>query len=145
MVIERLRWWQIAELLPIEAELFGAEQWTAGMFWSELAHGHYYRVAIEDQTIVGYAGLASLAPGEATVQNIAVRPEYQRRGIGDALLTDLLAEAERRHATRILLEVAAPNAAAQALYKRHGFEAVGIRRGYYQPSNTDAVVMERNA
>ncbi|MGH3735126.1 MAG: ribosomal protein S18-alanine N-acetyltransferase [Micromonosporaceae bacterium] len=143
MVIERLRWWQIAELLPIEDDLFGAERWTAAMFWSELAHGHYYRVARDGDTVVGYAGLASSGPDEATVQNIAVRRDRQRRGIGEALLRDLLAEAARRGATRVLLEVAAPNTAAQALYQRYGFTTIGRRRGYYQPSNTDALVMQR--
>lgn len=142
-VIAPLRWWHIPELLPIEEELFGAERWTAAMFWSELAHGHYYRIAVEDQTIVGYAGLASTAPDEATVQNVAVRRDRQRRGIGEALLRDLLAEAERRGAATVLLEVASTNAAAQALYRRYGFTPIGLRRGYYQPSNTDAVVMRR--
>src|SRR5262245_58340088 len=46
--IERLRWWQIEELLPIEADLFGDEAWTAAMFWNELANGHHYLVATED-------------------------------------------------------------------------------------------------
>jgi ribosomal-protein-alanine N-acetyltransferase len=79
------------------------------------------------------------------VQNIAVRRDAQRRGIGRTLLEDLLAEAGRQGVDRTLLEVAVDNAAAQKLYAAYGFEAVGLRRGYYQPSNTDAVVMMREA
>ena len=60
--IERMRWWHIAELLPIEADLFGPERWSAGMFWNELANGHYYRVALDGVAVVGYAGLAFAAP-----------------------------------------------------------------------------------
>lgn len=145
VVIEELRWWHIAELLEIEAELFGAEQWSAAMFWSELAHGGYYRIAREGDRIVGYAGLAMAGRHEASIQNVAVRRDSQRRGIGEALLRDLLAEAERRGAEQVFLEVAVDNQAAQALYRRYGFEAAGVRRGYYQPSNTDALTMVRSS
>ncbi|GAA4248611.1 hypothetical protein GCM10022255_029330 [Dactylosporangium darangshiense] len=93
--------------------------------------------------IVGYAGLAVSPPDEAWVQNIGVRGDAQRRGIGRRLLEALLDEAARRGARQVLLEVAVDNAPAQKLYAQYGFEAVGIRRGYYQPSNTDALVMMR--
>ncbi len=137
-----MRWWHITDILAIEADLFGAERWSAGMFWNELAAGHYYLVAIDRDTIIGYAGLA-VAPSEAWVQNIAVRRDAQRRGAGRALLHDLLAEAARRRIRRVMLEVAVDNAPAQKLYARNGFEPVGVRRAYYQPSNTDALVMLR--
>ena len=143
MVIEELRWWHIPEVLTIEEDLFGVEKWSAAMFWGELARGHYYRIATEDHQIVGYGGLALLAPDEATVSNIAVRRDHQRRGIGEALLKDLLDEAERRGAHRIVLEVATDNAPAQNLYRRYGFTPAGIRRRYYQPSGTDALTMIR--
>ena len=143
--IERLRWWHIDELLPIEADLFGAERWTPGMFWNELAAGHFYRAALEDDQVIGYAGLAVTAPGESWVQNIAVRRDAQRRGLGRVLLEALLAEAARRGVRKTLLEVAVDNGPAQRLYASYDFEPVGIRRGYYQPSNTDALVMMRNA
>lgn len=144
MKIDRLRWWQIEELLPVEADLFGAEQWTAAMFWNELANGHHYLIATEDDgTVLGYAGLA-VGQGEGWVNNIAVRRDAQRRGIGRALLEALLAEARRHHVKQVLLEVAADNAPAQRLYAAYGFEVIGIRKGYYQPSNTDALVMRRD-
>jgi ribosomal-protein-alanine N-acetyltransferase len=143
--IEWLRWWHIDELLPIEEDLFGEERWTAAMFWNELASGHHYLVAIEDDRVAGYAGLAVNPPDEGWVQNIAVRRDAQRRGFGRALLEALLDEAQRRGVNRLLLEVAVDNASAQKLYASYGFEPVGVRRGYYQPSNTDALVMLREA
>ncbi|MET8547961.1 ribosomal protein S18-alanine N-acetyltransferase [Micromonospora zamorensis] len=140
------RWWHIDDVLPIEADLFGAEQWSPGMFWSELANGHHYRVAVDgDGAVLGYAGLAGAPPDEVWVQNIAVRRDAQRRGVGRALLEELLAEAARRETRSTLLEVAVDNAAAQRLYATYGFEPIGVRRGYYQPSNTDALVMRRDA
>ena len=146
MRLTRLRWWHIEELLPIEADLFGVERWSAAMFWNELASGHYYTVALDDEgAVAGYAGLTVQPPDEAWVQNVAVRRDLQRRGVGRTLLETLLAEAERRGARATLLEVAADNAPAQKLYAAYGFEPIGIRRGYYQPSNTDALVMRRVA
>ncbi|GAA5178282.1 ribosomal protein S18-alanine N-acetyltransferase [Rugosimonospora acidiphila] len=141
--LEPLRWWHIESLLPIEVDLFGAEQWSAAMFWNELANGNFYLVALEGEEIVGYAGL-SVNGREAWVQNIAVRRERQRHGVGRELLEALLAESRRQGASAVLLEVAVNNAPAQRLYEDYGFEQVGVRRGYYQPSNTDALVMRRD-
>jgi ribosomal-protein-alanine N-acetyltransferase len=145
MRLERFRWWHIAPVLEIEADLFGAERWSPAMFWNELANGHHYLVAIDDDGgVLGYAGLTAYPSDEAWVQNIAVRRDAQRRGVGRALLEALLAEAARRGARKVLLEVAADNGPAQRLYAAYGFEVVGVRRGYYQPSNTDALVMMRD-
>jgi [ribosomal protein S18]-alanine N-acetyltransferase len=146
--LERFRWWHIAEIMPLEEDLFGAERWSEWMFWNELANGHYYRIAVDDDgTIVGYGGLAIVGseprPDEAWVQNLAVRRDAQRRGLGRLLLDDLLAEAARHRARKVLLEVAVDNEPAQKLYATAGFEPLAVRRGYYQPSNTDALVMAR--
>jgi [ribosomal protein S18]-alanine N-acetyltransferase len=143
--IERFRWWHIDDVLPLEEDLFGPEKWSAAMFWNELAQRHHYVVALEKDDLVGYAGLSIVDREESWVQNIAVRRDAQRLGIGRALLENLLAEAERNRVGRTLLEVAVDNHAAQKLYATYDFEPVGIRRGYYQPSNTDALVMMRDA
>ncbi len=142
MRLTRFRWWHIAEVLPIEEDLFGPEKWSAAMFWNELAQRHFYLVAEENQKVAGYAGLAIVDREESWVQNIAVDRRAQRGGIGRQLLEALLAEAGQR---KVLLEVAVDNAPAQRLYARYDFEPVGLRRGYYQPSNTDALVMMRDA
>jgi ribosomal-protein-alanine N-acetyltransferase len=144
MEIKRFRWWHIAEVLRIEEDLFGVEKWSAAMFWNELAQRNFYVVAVDDDGLLGYAGLA-VNGDESWVQNIAVRRTAQRRGVGRELLESLLGEAGRRGIKQTLLEVAVDNAPAQHLYATYGFEPVGIRRGYYQPSNTDALVMMRDA
>ena len=142
--LERLRWWHIAPLLPLEADLFADEPWTARTFWSELAQldTRHYVVALAGDTPVGYAGLCDY-PDEAWVQTMAVAPALQGRGLGTRLLLELLAEAERRGQRVVSLEVRADNVAAQGLYSRHGFIRTGVRRGYYQPSGTDAWVLTR--
>jgi len=98
--------------------------------------------------VVGYAGLMTQAaerPGatEGWVQNIGVAAAYQGRGLGTVLLLELLAEADRRNCAEIWLEVRTDNDPAQRLYHRHGFESVGVRRGYYQPGGHDALIMRK--
>ena len=142
ITIERFRWWHIEEVLPVEEDLFGAEKWSSSMFWNELAQRHFYVAAVEDDAeLVGYAGLSIIDGEESWVQNIAVKRTAQQRGIGRQLLETLLKNAGDR---KVLLEVAVDNAPAQRLYASYDFEPVGIRRGYYQPSNTDALVMMRD-
>ena len=146
VTLRPLRWWHIGAVMEIEDELFGAEQWSPAMFWSELAAGHHYLVAIDaDDVVLGYAGLAVNPPDETWIQNVGVRRSAQRRGIGRLLVEALLAEAERRGVRKVLLEVAVDNGPAQRLYAQYGFEGIGVRKGYYQPSNTDALVMLREA
>ena len=141
-----MRWWDIEPVMDLELRLFPEDAWSHGMFWSELADAHpdgprHYSVATAaDGTIVGYAGLMTVA-GEGDVQTIAVDERHQGAGLGTALLTDLIHEAARRGCADLLLEVRVDNQRAQRLYERHGFEPVGIRRGYYQPANIDALVM----
>ena len=78
MRITRFRWWHIAEVLPIEEDLFGAEKWSAAMFWNELAQRNFYLVAEENEKVAGYAGLAIVDREESWVQNIAVDRRAQR-------------------------------------------------------------------
>jgi ribosomal-protein-alanine N-acetyltransferase len=132
-------------VLELEHELFGEEAWSPQMLAGELAQqpaSRHYLVAQDAQVIAGYAGL--LAAGtQADVLTLAVAADHWGRGIGSALLAALLAEAARRGCTEVFLEVRADNARAQALYLRHDFTQIGIRRGYYQPSGADALVMRR--
>ena len=93
----------------------------------------------------GFA-LARVAADEAELLTIAVRPEARGRGLGSALLRDVLAAAAARGAGRMVLEVAADNAAALALYRREGFAECGRRRGYYAAPDgrrIDALIMAR--
>jgi ribosomal-protein-alanine N-acetyltransferase len=138
-----MRWMDIAGgVLDLEQQLFTSDSWSEELFWSELAERNtrHYLVAEDDTGIVGYAGLCVYGD-EAYVQTMAVATDHQGSGIGTRLLVALMLEARRRSVGTVALEVRADNPTAQRLYARFGFEAVGLRRGYYQPSNVDAVVM----
>ncbi|CAA9317961.1 MAG: Ribosomal-protein-S18p-alanine acetyltransferase [uncultured Frankineae bacterium] len=143
--LERMRWWHIAALMPVERELFAPEPWTERLFWSELAQvdTRHYLVALRGDEVVGYAGLCDY-PDEAFVQTIAVAPAARGTGLGSRLLTALLEEADRRGQRTVSLEVRADNAAAQRLYDRHGFTRTGVRRGYYS-GGVDALVLTRRS
>jgi ribosomal-protein-alanine N-acetyltransferase len=144
--LRAMRWWDIAAVMEIEQELFTEDAWTETMFWSELAQreSRRYVVAAADDTVVGYAGLCAYHSGEAYVQTIAVTSSQQHEGVGTLLLTDLLTAADERGSQHVDLEVRADNDIAIGLYERHGFRRLGTRRGYYQPSGADAVVMRRD-
>ncbi|WP_437050363.1 ribosomal protein S18-alanine N-acetyltransferase [Streptomyces sp. enrichment culture] len=141
-----MRWWDIDPVLRLERELFPEDAWSRGMFWSELAHARgpgatrRYLVAERDDRIVGYAGLA--ASGDVgDVQTIAVARDQWGTGLGSRLLAGLLRAATAFECAEVLLECRVDNVRAQKLYERFGFEPIGLRRGYYQPGNVDALVM----
>lgn len=144
VALRAMRWWDVEAVQRIEADLF-PDPWSAEAFWSELAHvpdTRHYLVAEDDGVVVGYAGLLATG-GQADVQTLAVSRDRQGTGLGAQLLDALLAEARDRRAREVLLEVRAENTAAQALYAKAGFERIGIRRGYYRPGGTDALVLRR--
>ena len=139
-----LRYEDLAAVLDLERTLFPDDPWSPGMFAEELAmqgHGRHYVAAEEGDKLVGYAGMMLPGGRQAEVLTLAVREAAWGRGIGSALLTDLLDEARRRDCTEVFLEVRADNPRAQQLYRRFGFSDAGLRRGYYQPSGMDAIVM----
>jgi ribosomal-protein-alanine acetyltransferase len=82
---------------------------------------------------------------EAQILTIGVIPSARRRGVGQAMLDELLAEAARRGAVAVFLEVRVDNDAAQQLYRRNGFTDLRIRRGYYDNGRADALEMRRDA
>lgn len=132
----------------LESVLFAGDgPWSAEAFRSELAHSHNRYVVIRDGVglVLGYAGIALLGntvTPESEVHTIGVDPAHRRRGLGSVLLTELLRLADR-HGGPVFLEVRTDNVAALALYRREGFEVVGTRRNYYQPSGADAYTMCR--
>lgn len=78
---------------------------------------------------------------ELHINNIGVRQEARRLGLGSALLLAALRDGPRLGAESALLEVRAGNLPAQALYRAHGFEIIGRRRNYYRQPPEDALVM----
>ncbi|HYB14191.1 MAG TPA: ribosomal protein S18-alanine N-acetyltransferase [Streptosporangiaceae bacterium] len=133
-------------IMALEHELFPEDAWTPEMFAGEFAQPashRLYLVAEEDGALIGYAGMMFGGGTQADVVTLAVDPAHWGQGTGAALLSALVDEAGSRGYTEVLLEVREDNPRARRLYLRHGFTEIGIRRGYYQPSGVDAVVMRK--
>lgn len=139
---------RIAEL---EALLFQGDQpWTESMVRAELSQRYtFYVGAFEDgiDSLIGYAGVAMLGPKEDPefeIHTIGVDPVYQRRGVGRALMDQLVHTADLLGGP-IFLEVRTDNTPAIALYESYGFYTLATRKAYYQPSGADAFTMTRPA
>ncbi len=138
----------IDAVMPYEDTLFGTESWTRGSYRAELAdHRHRHYVVAERghgrrAHLVGWAGLLVIAE-TAQVLTIGVVPTEQGRGVGQTLLDELMAEAARRGAAEVVLEVRVDNDAALRLYERNRFLPLRVRRGYYDLGRVDALEMKR--
>ena len=146
----------LVDVLALEHDLFPDDPWTARMFAEEVGQppeSRLYLIAEADgpppagrgRVMAGYAGLMFVPGGvQADVLTIAVARAYWSRGIGSALLGALIAAARERGCAEVFLEVREDNPRARGLYLRRGFEEIGVRRGYYQPSGVNAIVMRKD-
>jgi ribosomal-protein-alanine N-acetyltransferase len=139
----------LADVLDLERELFPEDPWSPEMFTEEIispAENRMYLVASDDaHPLAGYAGMMFVPGGiQADVLTIAVHQDCWGHGIGSLLLGSLIDEARIRSCLEVFLEVREDNPRARGLYLRRGFEEIGVRRGYYQPSGVNAVVMRKD-
>lgn len=136
-----------ARCAELEALLFdGDDPWPAVAFTREVSapHTRYIAARAEDK-LVGYAGIARLGrtpPFEYEIHTVGVDPAWQGRGIGRAMMTELL-DVAGPDAT-VFLEVRTDNAPAIGLYSSLGFVTVGRRKRYYRVSGADAYTMRRD-
>lgn len=144
IAIVRMTEHDLLEVVEIE-EQSGLSRWGWAAYYAELQGGNrdlmlIAKPSIASARIAGYI-VARETAGELHINNVAVRAEFRRRGIGAALLNHVLDEARRRKANAAFLEVRSANHAAQALYEKSGFKAIARRVDYYSEPREDAVVM----
>ena len=107
----------------------------------KLENGHYYGlVALLNDEVVGFIGVDEIS-GEAFVDDLAVFPQYRRRGVASALLARAETGAILRGCGKIHLECRESNEAALRLYGRRGYKRVGRRKNFYESPREDAVLM----
>lgn len=119
--------------------------WPERSFRFELTENTASRcwVAERDGRIVGML-VAWLLVDEAHIATLATHPDYRRQGIARELLAHALRSMSKEGAVSSLLEVRESNAAAQAMYRQFGYEAIGRRKRYYKDTDEDAILMTLN-
>jgi ribosomal-protein-alanine N-acetyltransferase len=131
--------------IPAAAEierLSTPSPWTEAAFRAELVNAAARcRVARAEGRLAAFL-VAWHLPGESQVAEVAVHPDFRRKGIARALVEETLADARMRGSSVATLEVRDGNVAARGLYERFGFTVTGRRSRYYE-DRVDALLMEK--
>lgn len=131
----------LAAIEALERECF-SDPWTKSMFLGSFLSEFFCGIgAFDGEKAVGFA-LATVVFEDVETDDIAVSPEYRRRGIGGQLLKAVEREARAHGAIRAFLEVRVSNLPAMALYEKCGYKAIRRRVKYY-PDGEDAFVMTK--
>lgn len=132
----------LTEVAELDAALF-SRPWSRDSWESELYNTTVSLVVAETEEghVLGY-GVLGVILDEGCLEKIAVRPQYQRQGIAQAILDSYLRYGLENLAF-ITLEVREDNAPAIQLYMKNGFAQVGRRKNYYAEVHKDAILMTR--
>jgi len=133
-------------LVSLERTLFTLDPWTVGQFKEEIAElgkTRQYVVALNDGSIIGYAGIMVVAAGvPADLLTIAVLPDFRGQGIAQAMLAELENWAKSKGAKEVILEVDTKNESAIRLYNFARYEQISTRANYYA-LGVDALIMRK--
>lgn len=142
--LRRMRPSDLPEVLSIEQQSF-SHPWLESTFQGEIQNtgiSHpIVAAAGPDRRIIGYV-LYWLVGDEMQINNVAVHPDWRRRGVGERMLRAVMEDAKDSGARVAVLEVRASNAAARTLYEtKLGFGFVAVREDYYTHPDEDAIVL----
>ena len=142
MIFTEMKAHHVPQVAALEKLCF-ADPWSEMSIASELGNiWSYWLVAVDGDQVVGYIGSQS-SYDETDVMNVAVHPDWRRRGIAESLIENLIRELKNRGSHALLLEVRASNAPAIALYEKLGFVQVGCRKNYYRNPKEDALILRK--
>ena len=132
----------VDNVIAIEEKAYGEHHWSKESFLNELSNdlARYYSAFDIEGNLVGYAGCWQILE-EVHITNIAVSPDFRRKKIGERLLKQIIDDCYKNMAKYITLEVRVSNKPAINLYEKYGFKSLGVRKGYYQNNNEDALIM----
>ena len=132
----------LSSVMELENSVFVSDAWSPESMRSEIESPNNFYLGLFEDGLIGYAGLSTI-PGSfsSDIQTIAVSSAARGRGIGRALMQELLRKAKAQGSEQVLLEVRIDNQVAISLYASLGFERIDVRKRYYQPDNVDAVIM----
>ena len=133
-------------LTSLERTLFPDYPWSQAQFKEEIAGlggTRQFILAINDGSIIGYAGIMVVAAGvPADLLTIAILPDFRGQGLAQVMLTELESWAKGKGATEVILEVDTKNESAIRLYQLSDYEEISMRANYYG-LGVDALVMRK--
>lgn len=143
LIVRRAEEKDACSIAELEKVCF-SQPWSYDSIYHDVAENKlsFYLVAETGGKIIGYAGIWNIA-GEGHITNVAVSPDFRRKGVGDALIEELLKVTVEAGVRSHTLEVRKSNAGALRLYEKHGFKPEGERKGYYEDNGEDALIMWR--
>ena len=142
MIIENMTAAHVSQIAELEKLCF-SDPWSEKSIETELScRLSVWLVALEREQVVGYVGSQTVID-ESDMMNIAVHPDFRRRGIAEALVAELEAALRQRGSRALTLEVRDSNAPAIALYEKLGFAQIGLRKNYYRNPKEDARILRK--
>lgn len=142
MMIVKMSEAHVSQVAELERLCFSSP-WSEKSVASELKNPlSLWLIALEGDTVAGYVGSQTVM-GETDMMNIAVHPDFRRRGIAEALVSELVEKLKGQGSHSLALEVRASNEPARALYEKLGFSLVGKRPNYYRNPKEDAYILRK--
>ena len=142
MMITEMNASHVPQVAALEKICF-VDPWSEMSIASELQSlWSYWLVALEEDRVVGYVGSQS-SIDEADIMNVAVHPDFRRRGVAEARIIRLVSDLKERGIHALLLEVRVSNTPAITLYEKLGFSQVGRRKNYYHNPKEDALILRK--
>ena len=141
--IERMQASHTVQIAALEQANFSAP-WDEASIRGELDNPLALWLAAVDEngTVLGYVGSQSCF-GDADILNVCVAPEARRRGLAEALMTELERRLIPKGVEKITLEVRTSNEPAIRLYEKLGYSQVGTRKNYYEKPREDALILQK--
>ncbi len=142
MKIERMTAQHVDAVLEIENECF-SHPWSRQSIESELNNKtSVFYTALEGDEVAGYIGMSTVLD-EGYIFNVAVSAKHRKKGIGSALISELVTYGKKNNFCFLTLEVRESNENAISLYSKFGFIKVGERKNYYSDPAENAVLMTK--
>ena len=142
MMIVKMNEGHVPAVAELETICF-SDPWSENSVASELTNKlSLWLVAEEDGRVAGYIGSQTVC-NETDMMNVAVHPDFRRRGIAEALIIALVEQLKVEESHCLTLEVRASNVPAIALYEKLGFEEIGRRKNYYRNPREDALILRK--
>ena len=142
MMIQKMNAAHVPQIAQLEKLCF-SDPWSENSIASELnSRLSDWLVVTEGEQVVAYVGSQTVIDS-SDMMNIAVHPDFRRRGIAEMLVAALEEQLRQRGSKMLLLEVRDSNAPAIALYEKLGFHQAGLRKNYYRNPKEDARILRK--